>query len=170
MRFLTILSVVLLGFGGIAQASKRGPPIVLESNVANELNRLLNSSELVQKSVVSQDEKLIQHSLRQMIVNIDRARVVSGIVNGNSRHHLLKILEAARYHLEYVKVSQGEQRRESFKEALAQISNLPRIYALDSKYRIFFCSKDRSSWVQSTKSPQNPIHPQTLGGCGKLAD
>lgn len=145
--------------------------LILHPTLTKELNGILHVSESLHKSLVEQDEEGVEIAIRDMIQEIDRARRVSTLARPHERAHLLRILEAARDHFELTKNAYGEERRAQLEDAFNQLVNLVRIYRLDRAYAIFFCPRDKASWVQHggqkrMPAAKNPFRPETMRDCG----
>jgi hypothetical protein len=134
--------------------------LVLASPLASELNLILRASEGLHKSLISQNEEHIEIGLRDVIGQIDRSKYALFLAKPHERGHLLKILDAAREHFELTQTTFGDERRERLIEAFHQLANLVRIYRLDRDFVIFFCPKDRTTWIQKGSKPQSPFRAE----------
>ncbi len=166
MKFVITVSLGFLFSFYINSADARRA-IVLDESLTQEVNELLGQTVDLQTSFYNQNENEITASLNQTLKQIDDAKSASLVIEEYSRSHLNKILDAAKSRLELTQTTQDEIRRRNLKSAFEQLAHLARIYKVDNKYRIFFCPKDRSSWVQTGWKAKNPINPETLGSCGK---
>ena len=145
----------------------RNAELVLSPALTRELNLVLKTSEALHKSLVRQDDEQVEIGLKDLLQQIDHARALSHLAKPHERAHLVRILDAAREQFEVTKTAYGEQRRAHLEDAFNQLVNLVRIYRLDRAYGIFFCPKDKTTWVQKGAKPQNPF--RTEGGrepCG----
>ncbi len=166
MRFAVGIGFVLiLQWGQLAQA--RG--ISLETDVVASLNAVLESTVQFHKSMFGRDEVAIGESLDELLETLSSARSVLHSMPPHDRQHLDVIINAVRSQVERAQYSSGHERREHVKEAFYQLAHMTRIYKLDPKYQVFFCARDRSHWVQRSKtSAKNPVNPETLAQCGKI--
>jgi len=140
--------------------------ITLNPALSSELNSLLEATDKLQSACYSQNEVQIEMSTKRVIEHIDSTAKKSGLAELQSTH-LVKVLEAARRKLVMSQNLKGPQRKESFKGAFNDIVQISQIYKLKT-YKIFFCSKDKSLWLQSERSPKNPVNPKRFGKCGQL--
>ncbi|MCM2280871.1 MAG: hypothetical protein NDI61_03380 [Bdellovibrionaceae bacterium] len=131
--------------------------LVLHSTVMRELNQVVRVADTLHSALVSADDEQIEISVRGIIHQIDRVRTVAILAKQHERPHLLKILESARDHLEVAQVAYGEERRLRLQQAYNQVVNVVRIYKIEKVYGIFFCDRDKSSWVQKGVRGQNPF-------------
>jgi hypothetical protein len=151
--FLILTWCTIMGQGEEAHASR----LALAAPLTSELNLILRASEALHRSLIGQNDEQIEVGLRDILWQIDRTRGALYLAKPHERGHLLKILDAAREQFELTQTSFGEERRERLTDAYNHISNLVRIYRLDRDYLIFFCPKDRTTWVQRGARPQNPF-------------
>lgn len=163
-RVFCLLAVGLGGAGGFSRVW--AGELVLAPHIATELNQILKVSEALHRSLVAQSEEQIEIGLRDIIWQIDRAKEATRSAKQHERGHLLKILDVAKDQFEMTQSSYGEERKARLEEGFNQLVNLVRIYRLDRGYGIFFCPKDRTSWVQRGDKPQNPFLVDLRSPCG----
>ncbi len=137
-----------------------------------ELNQLLKSSENLQGAMLKKSEDQLDLSVREVVSQIERTVALSVVAKPYERSHLLKILRTARENFELAQGSYGKERDMHLTDGLNQLVNIVRIYKVDHSYGIFFCPKDKNSWVQRGKKAQNPFRsPASTEGCGiRVAD
>jgi hypothetical protein len=140
-----------------APAKAQAGDLVLHPTVMRELNQVIRVSDTLHSALVGGDEEQIEIAVRGVIHQIDRVRTVAILAKQHERPHLLKILESGREYLEIAQTALGEERRLGFQQAYNQVVNVARIYKIDKAYGIFFCDKDKSSWVQRGSKAQNPF-------------
>lgn len=118
------------------------------------------------------NEDQLDVSIREMVTQIERTAALSGIAKDYERGHLLRILRSAKEYFELAQGSYGHERDGHLTDGLNQLVNIVRIYKVDHAYGIFFCAKDKNSWVQKGKKAQNPFRaPASTVGCGmRVAD
>ena len=64
-------------------------------------------------------------------------------------------------------VSRNAPREKRFHlHAFRQIVMLYQSYQIEAPFKVFFCKKDRSVWIQKDKKPQNPFEQNSV--CGRL--
>jgi hypothetical protein len=161
-RFLfliTALSAALVTLGPVT-AVAAGELLVLPPPLVRSLNSVLKAGAGLHKSLVNQDEEQTEMGIRDMIFEIDQARATSRLSKPHERAHLTRILDAAKEQFELTQTAFGDERRTRLEDAYNQLVNLVRIYRLDRSYTIFFCAKDRTTWVQRGMKPQNPFRPE----------
>ena len=96
---------------------------------------------------------------------LDRALERSSAIRG-SQAPIVKMLESAVSHFKTAQLSQEDSYASNIKEGLGQLVQLHRVYAVD-KYKVFFCSQDRTVWIQEGGKAENPVHPHKYKNCGK---
>jgi hypothetical protein len=141
--------------------------LLLVPEVRHELNLVLKTGDILHKSLLTQDEEQIDLSLRDVLVQLTRARGSLIFAKPHERRHLVRIIDAAYEQFELTQSTFGDERRLRLTEAYNQQVNLVRIYHVDKAYGIFFCPKDRTTWVQRGLKVHNPFHPDdTRESCG----
>ena len=131
--------------------------LLLSTPLLGELNQVLRASDNLHKSLISQNEEQIEMSIRDMVFQLEKARMASQQAKPHERQHLVRIIEAAREQFELTQSAFGQERRDRLEEAYNQLVNLVRIYKVDKVYAIYFCPKDKTTWVQKGVKPQNPF-------------
>jgi hypothetical protein len=146
--------------------------IDLTPRLSAELNKILKVSETLQGSMLNKSEDQLDVSVREMVSQIERTVSLSRLAKPHERNHLLRILRSARENFELAQGSFGKERDSHLENGLNQLVNIVRIYKVDRAYGIFFCSRDKNSWVQKGKKPQNPFRgPASKVDCGmRVAD
>lgn len=166
MRYIVIVLTLSGWLTPFASAGKFYRPMDLNPALTTELNDVLSAVNDMHSAFFEQNEEQIKATLQKVLSSIDRAKVKSGLAEDH-KPHLVKMLEATRAELQVAKNSEGEQRKDSLKNALKQIVQLAQTYKLD-KYKVYFCPKDRAVWLQKSWGPKNPVHPKKHGDCGKI--
>lgn len=133
--------------------------LVLHPTVMRELNQVIRVADSLHGALLLGDEEQIEIAVRGVIHQIDRVRTVAILAKQHERPHLLKIVESGRDHLEVAQTAYGDERRSRFQQAYTQLVNVARIYKVEKAYGIYFCERDRSSWVQKGTKGQNPFSP-----------
>jgi hypothetical protein len=147
-------------------ASKTYPRMPLNAQLKAELNNVLKAASEMHGAFFEQNEQKIEQSVEQVLVSIEQANRKTSLAEGQ-RPHLQKMLDSTRNQMNSLRNSSGPDRTESLKGAMEQLVLIARTYDLD-RYKIFFCPKDRSVWLQKAVKAQNPIHPKLYASCGKL--
>ncbi|MCB0356461.1 MAG: hypothetical protein KDD40_05610, partial [Bdellovibrionales bacterium] len=160
-HFVFIFLIPLLSLARIP--TKR---IEVNPAIRNELNIILQNTDQLHSACIEQDEGQIELSTKNVIKSIKRAAHNSARVQIEITH-LVKVLNAAKDKLELSQNFSGQKRLDSLKEAFKDLVQIAQVYKLDH-YNIFFCSKDKSLWLQKSSAPKNPINPEKFGKCGRL--
>lgn len=155
-RLVCAIAIIV---GSLAQSMAWGAAgdLRLTPNVTDELNLVLKVCDSLHKSLLAQNDEQIDVGLREVIVQLVRAKSASTAVKPHERSHLLRILDAALEQFELTQGSIGDERRARLTEGFNQVVNLVRIYRLDGAYSIYFCPKDQTTWVQRGSRAQNPF-------------
>lgn len=168
MSRLLLIFILSFFYFGRAEAGR----IELTSRLSVELNQILKASETLQQAMVNKSEDQLDFSVREIVLQIQKTVSLSSLAKPHERNHLLRILRTARENFEMAQGSYGQEREEHLTSGLNQLVNIVRIYRVDRAYGIFFCPKDKNSWVQKGKKPQNPFRsPASSLDCGlRVAD
>ncbi len=166
LKSFIILMCVIFIAPEASQARRR--KIIVKGALKVELNNLLRSSSELHTGLYKQDEPLIATQLQKVLSNLKKTSLRTFMAEGQ-RPHIDKMLEASQINIETAQMQSGDKRRESLKQAFRQLVQIAKIYKLD-RYRVFFCPKDKSVWIQKSRKPQNPIHPVKYGKCGRLVE
>jgi hypothetical protein len=150
----------------LASPARAAEGLVLSPALTNELNQVLKASDVLHRALLSQNEEKVDLALRDVVWQLERARAASALAKPHERGHLLRILDSAHEHFELTQASYGEERRTRLEDGFNQIVNLVRIYKVDRSYSIFFCPKDRSTWVQKGLKAQYPFKVENREPCG----
>lgn len=147
--------------------AKASAKMSVEPALEVELQAVLDSSVSLHQALFQQNEAEVDVALKEILIRIERSEQKSSL-SPSGQTHLLKILDAARGHLEMGQIQSGSDRSKSLQGAFHQLVQLNRIFDLGD-YKIYFCSKDRTVWLQKGLKPQNPFNPQRYKNCGRIA-
>lgn len=138
--------------------------INLTDTVAKALNNVLERASLVHDAFFNQSDQEIETYLRDLVNSIEGARQAA---KGERIHglHLNRVLETAYNHFRSLMKTVGEERTKGLRLGYEQIVLIAQTYRLDS-YKIFYCGKNDTIWLQKNYKAQNPINPNTYGDCG----
>lgn len=125
-----------------------------------EISALLGQGDALHGALTKQDDEQVEVVLRDLQIAIARASQASLRLKVHERAHLMKILEAMAENLEIARNSGSDERRERLSEVFNMLANLVRIYAVESRFKIFFCSRDKMTWVQTKPRGVHPF-PET---------
>lgn len=164
-RGLVRVATVVL-FCLLWNVSAYGGELSLQPHLRTEINALLATYDGLHAALVSRQDEQIEIRIRDVIRQIERARSFLSFAKPHERSHLRLLLESAHGRLELAQTAFGDQRRAYLEEAINAFVNLVRIYRVDRSYGIFFCAKDRKSWVQKGASARNPFLAPAARECG----
>lgn len=169
-QFLTLINVALIGLAVSTPtlvSAKSREELNLPAPLRHQLEQVLKSGDSLRGSLVAQNEERAEIGIREVLKDLEHARASTQSVKPHEREHLMKILNAAHSYFEMSQSAYGDDRRERMQEGFNQLANLVRIYHVDKSYGIFFCPKDRSTWVQRGTRAQNPFpHDGGREPCG----
>lgn len=148
----------------VASTAKAGD-LSLHPLVMRELNQLVKTSDTLHVALVREDEEFLEIAIRDLVLQTDRVWGTSAQAKPHERYHLIKILDSLREHLEIAHSAYGEERRQSLVMVFRQLVNIVRIYRVNKTYGIYFCGRDKSTWIQKGIKAQNPFGVGTKS-CG----
>ena len=130
----------------------------LESHITKQIETILDTSQLLHQSLISNDSNQVKIHLshiKNLIFSANKAAYHSNI----NTLHLRHILQNTRRSIEQASLH-GRQSliKKNIKGMFNQLVLLSRTYRLNSRYPIYFCDKDKSVWLQKAGRIRNPIH------------
>jgi hypothetical protein len=147
-----------------------GRPVLKRIAVAEalkvELNKVLKATDELHSACVEGDDAKIRKALTALVGSLEQAESRS-VLAGSERTHLVRVLNAAKGQVEMARMQSASKRERSLKSAFKNLVQVAQTYDVD-KYKIFFCSRDKSVWLQKGRKPKNPIHPRLYPRCGQL--
>lgn len=158
---------LLLGTTQAAQARRSIVKIKVQSDLRTELNAVLKATVALQEASFKRNDQRTNTAVKNLVRALESANRKSHLAK-EQKTHLVKMLTAAKSYLEKSRRSGGADRQTYYQKTFHQLVLIAQVYQLDS-YKIFFCPKDKSVWLQKGAKPQNPVNPETYGDCGKLA-
>lgn len=165
---LRYIFAILICLSGTTSLAKKRGELRLAPALTRELELVLSASDALHRSLAAQNEEQIEIGIRDVIVQIQRARTFTHLAKPYERGHLARILDAAHDQFELTRSSFGDERLLRLEDGFNQLVNLVRIYRLDRAYAIYFCPKDRTTWVQKGVKIVNPFRhdPTDRQPCG----
>jgi len=170
---LIVLAVAsVFAIGGTSEA-RRISRLVLEPNTMAELTALLSAADALHASLTEQDDEQIDVILRDIEVATRRTMMMSAKLKPHDRSHLVKILESVEMNVGVARNSGHTDRRERIVDIFNMMANLVRIYGVDTRFKIFFCDRDKMTWIQTKASGQHPFadarEPASVRNCALRA-
>jgi hypothetical protein len=144
---LLILNLVFV-FCQNAKA-RRIERIELEAKTMAELTVLMSATDGLHSNLIKQDDEQIDVSLRDIELATKRTMAVSVRLKPHERTHLMKNLEVMDMSVGAARNSGHNDRRERISEIFNTAANLVRVYSVDARFKIFFCARDKMTWIQT---------------------
>ena len=160
------LAILFISFTSSAHAGRYGAKIEVQEALKVELNSMLDAASDLHKALFAQSEEDIAEQTEKLIERINSASKRSVLAQVQAPH-LQKILEAAKEKLLMSQNVEGQQKKKNYAGAFKDLVQIPQVFDVGA-YKVYFCNKDKSIWIQSSGSPQNPIHPNSFRSCGRL--
>lgn len=155
--FLLFLVAIAMSAGWRALAAPARSRLVIHSLVTAELTSLLSAGDLLHEALVKQDDEQVEVALKDIEQALKRTIAASRVLRPYERSHLLKLLEVTQEHAEVARNSGHSDRRERLIDIFNNLAILVRVYSVDARFKIFFCGKDRMTWVQTKARGQHPF-------------
>ena len=165
-RFWLILVLFLLCLTAEARRAER---IVLEPRTATELNVLLSAVDGLHSNLIRQDDEQVDVSLRDIEVATKNTREVSSRMKPHERTHLMRNLESIDASVGVARNSGHSDRRDRIADIFNTTANLVRVYSVDSRFKIFFCARDKMTWIQTKSIGQHPLNESGERECALRA-
>ena len=146
--------------------SAQAGELLLQVNLMDELNRTLQAYVGLHDAMWREQDEQTEIRIRDVIRQVERTRTFLSFAKPYERGHLKLILDAAHGRLERAQSAFGEERKGHLEEAVNDLVNVVRIYRVDRAYAIYFCARDKLSWVQKASKAQNPFESGPLKDCG----
>lgn len=162
--FLLIIAAFLFNHPD-AYARKPVVKIKVQVELRAELNSVLRATADLQEASFKRNDNLTTMATKNLLKRLSQAEGKAHLAK-EQRTHLVKILEAASTSLQKSRKASGSNRQTLFQHAFSQLVLIAQVYQLEP-FKIFFCPKDKSVWLQRSSKPQNPVNPETYGTCGK---
>ena len=141
----------------------------LESHLTKQIETILDTSQLLHQSLIKNDNdqvKIHLSHIKRLIFSTNRASYNSSV----NTLHLRHILRNTKRAVERASLHKQESLiRQNIKGLFDQLVLLPKTYRLNSRYPIYFCSKDKSVWLQKAGRIRNPIHSHYTF-CGSIVN
>ncbi len=139
-------------------AESREARLSLAREIRDPLQNVLIVNESIQVALIKQDEEALELALRDFEVAVRNAIAVSKpIMKPHDRSHFVKLLSPLLETCVGVRSSGLAERRELLGQLLNGVSNIVRIYRVDPRFRVYFCPRDRLTWVQLRSRGEHPL-------------
>lgn len=146
-------------------------------NLVTKFNLVLKIYEALHTALVSQNDALIETQLQAFQLAVDdtldtlnRGTYIDkrSIASKPFMHekNLTDMFKSMRKYLMGAQTSYGKNRTTHLRELLRQVVFLTKQYNVSHPFKTYFCSKDRSTWLQRTGKMKNPILAGTEPNCG----
>ena len=150
-----LISILFCSFTARARHAER---IALEPRTATELTLLLSAVDGLHSNLMRQDDEQVDVSLRDIEVATRNTMLVSVHMKPHERTHLMKNLESIDASVGVARNSGHSDRRDRIADIFNTTANLVRVYSVDSRFKIFFCARDKMTWIQTKSNGQHPLN------------
>ncbi|CAN5404130.1 hypothetical protein BH10BDE1_BH10BDE1_30440 [soil metagenome] len=156
-RFLVLLFFSIIAAAFAAQARK-GERLQLEPNTMAELTVMLSAGDALHGGLTKQDDEQVDVALRDIELATRRTISVSARLKPYVREHLVKVLEVIESNVGAARNSGHIDRRERISDIFNMMANLVRVYSVDARFKIFFCGRDKMTWIQTKPNGVYPFN------------
>lgn len=168
-QFGLLLVISVLIFSSATAFARRGERLVLEPNTMAELTALLSAGDALHTSLQKQDDEQIDANLRDIEIATKRTMLVSARLKVHDRQHLMKVLESIESNVGVARNSGHSDRRDRISDIFNMMANLVRVYGVDTSFKIFFCGRDKVTWIQRRPAGQYPFVESAERNCALRA-
>lgn len=160
LRFL-LISIFFVS----SSVQARGVKESVSEKIRPELNLVLKEANQLHQALFHRDADQLDSAIVSMMSLIEQAedKVVS-IANSKNRH-ILQVLRSIHSSLVLTREFSGVRKSEKLKSVFSDVVQIATNYRLD-RYRLFFCPKDRTVWLQKGWKAQHPFDRDRLKHCG----
>ena len=167
---LSILASIFISVIVVAPVdARRAQRLSLEPNTMAELTALLSAGDALHTGLQKQDDEQIDASLRDIEIASRRTIAMSARLKPHERSHLMKVLEAIESNVGVARNSGHSDRRERISDIFNMMANLVRVYGVDTSFKIFFCGRDKVTWIQRKPAGQYPFIESAERNCALRA-
>lgn len=105
-------------------------------------------------------------------INAQIEKIISAAKNSQKKASKQKdlsgILDKLINSLDNLKAEKTDFPKVAFSKVNQQLTRIVKLYNVDSKYHIFYCSMEKKPWVAEGKKVNNPYAPESMPHCGEL--
>jgi hypothetical protein len=157
-RLWGILLLSALLFLDFSHAEAKETRLPLAREIRDPLQNVLIVNESIQVALIKQDEEALELALRDFEVAVRNAIAASRpVMKPHDRSHFVKLLSPLLETCVGIRSSGLAERRELLGQLLNGVSNIVRIYRVDPRFRVYFCPRDRLTWVQLRSRGEHPL-------------
>lgn len=163
LQLIIQVLVFLVVFTSVpVESAKR---ISLNKQLMKQLNQVMEAASSIHLAMYKEELEKLGPAVQTAMNELSIAKRLSTTAKEHRRQHLLKMIEASLVPLSMVQATNGRERRKWLRQSLEQFTHLARTYRVDKKYKIFFCSQDKLSWIQKGWGKRHPLNPKKK--CGR---
>jgi len=141
----------------------------LKNELKMPIIALLDEAVDLHQAIYFKKEDQVRLALSKIIKQIKMIEDSYQLLPYHQQSYIYKLLQDLKPTLENIKSSSMKNRAEYINTINRTVSHLSHIYGLKQKYAVFFCRKDRSTWIQSKSQKHNkkPLHLEH-SSCGNI--
>lgn len=163
-----MLFIVSLGGRASIQGMESGPWIFIRPEIQSELKSLMDETAKLHKELLHGNRLSLEMQINALQ---ERIRRIYGrlplVKRPQTKDHTFRLLSIIDEKLESLKVQGKDIGKDSVKKLFGTVAELARTYDVKTaSNNIFYCSRDKSLWLQSGSRPKNPVNPH-LKNCGR---
>ena len=147
----------------------KGPSLVAPPGIRSALLDLVNEAAELHKAIQAENDLSLEIKIQKLQSKIQSIyRKLPLMSHPQEKDHTFRLLGVIDERLEGLKI-QGKDNlnKKSVKRLFSTIAELAKAYHVKTASSgIFYCSQDRSLWLQSNGKPKNPVNPH-LKNCGR---
>ena len=147
----------------------KGPHLAAPPDIHSDLLDLVSEATELHKAIQKENSFSLEIKIQKLQSKIQSIyRKLPLISHPQEKDHTFRLLGIIDERLEGLKI-QGKDNinKKSVKRLFGTIAELAKVYHVKTASSgIFYCSQDRSIWLQSNGKPKNPVNPH-LKNCGR---
>ncbi len=166
-----IFLIALIVAATLYVEARRHRDIALSSDLTEKVNKLLDEVVNLHEVLVDFPKDTARSNSQLSLISKKVQASMNSISSQNAQKvHLQKVFPLVLINIGIAKESFGELKKQALSGFFRSVVEIVRTYKVN-KHRIFFCSKDKNIWLQSTKRRQswkafNPINQEQYKNCG----
>ena len=171
LRFLILLSLltIIQHRVPVIPSAQARAKIKLEPEVLQtQLEQLVEVGVELQQALHAGTEEVVASKFAILQDEANQLIQAAGL-RPESSTHLVKLLTNLEGSVRGAQKNSQEQRLKFIKEVFKSLVELVRSYQINNPPKVFFCSQDKSEWIQRGWKPQNPIDKANYPKCGMPA-
>ena len=162
IHFLSVVFIsIVVSFA--CAGSVREPQAVKEP-IQSQLNMVLGFAGDLHEALFQRNSLKTEEAVDRLIDVVSKLEIQLSAMKMEISH-LMQVMKSLRVDLKALKRASADSSEQSLRSVFGNVVQIARNYKL-TQYRLFFCAKDQSVWLQRDRVAHNPFNPETFRNCG----